>query len=484
VTRLNPLNKFVPLLKMEEQADGSLMVYGLVTEQKPDLDREVCDYVTTKAFYQMRTAERWALTSKIAGMEPSLMAARGQHDPKQAIGAGRSIDFSDALKTIKMGFQIVDGEAVKKWKAGVYVGFSQGGGYVDKWADPEFAGCTRYTCDPMEVSSVDAPCLPSALVESMKGRTVALAKAAGAGTVQVPLQTSPVDTPAAVSVSGFEAMLKSRPMVEMCLKSNAYSIEDRRSVMSAARKVGLALSARDEALVQKACARISVHKGLYEVGALGRLIEDLSWLCMQTEWERDVEDDGSKVPDDLRSSWMALLGSFKDMAAEEANEAAAAAPKGEKTMKITSAADLTKAAKTLMDHLEKHSEMHKAFHEKLEGTVAKDHPLMKSSQAMMDHCDKCMKAAKDTMGEEQPAEETEKALPAADLSKAATDRFAAIEKAQAAQDAKLDTIVKALEKVPAGGAPHSGADPVKKAASPFDVLESQPAGAGGAAVTH
>lgn len=517
--------KFVPLLKMEEQADGTLHVFGLVTEQKPDLEREVCDYATTKPWYEKRTKERFELTSKIAGMTPSLMAARGQHDPKQAIGAGRMIEFNDALKAIKMGFHIVDSDAVKKWKAGVFVGFSQGGDYVNKWTDPEFAGCTRYTADPFEVSSVDSPCLPSALAESMKGRTVTLQKSAGVSE-EVALQILPVDEARLVKAEREIAELrqllkegktktvdgvalsascfahvgdpddpstwklpikfpgddeKSKSHIRNALarfeQTEGMSAADKKAarakILAAAKEHGIDASEADKVAIARACGKVALRKGLYEVGYLAEVLESLNWLCMQSEWERDFEDDGSKVPDELRDAWKALLEAFKDMAAEEADEMAASGGKGEKGMKITSQADLTKAAKTIAEHLERHMEMHKALHEKLEGQLAKDHPIMKAHAAMMDHCEKCMKAAKDAGAGEEP-EAAEKGAAAPELAKQIDE---AVEKATGPLAAKFDELMKKLEKTPAGGAPHTGADPVHKA-NPFDVLAPEPAAAG------
>jgi hypothetical protein len=72
---------------------------------------------------------------------------------------------------------------MSNYPAGVLIGFSQGGDYVKKWPDPVFKGKTRYTADPGEVSAVDSPCLPMALVESMKGKTFELQKSSG--TVEV-----------------------------------------------------------------------------------------------------------------------------------------------------------------------------------------------------------------------------------------------------------------------------------------------------------
>ena len=491
--------KFVPLTKMEEQPDGTLFVYGLVTEEKPDLDNEVCDYATTKPLYEKRTQERLELTSKIEGMTPSLMAMRAQHDPKQAIGAGRTFVADDAAKTIKMGFHIVDAEAVKKWKTGVFIGFSQAGDYVSRWEDPVFKGSIRYTADPMEVSSVDSPCLPSALAESMKGRTVTLTKSAGTSE-EVPLQILPVDEARMVKaereIETLKALLKSRlfknvdgqslpcyefavigdehdpvtwtvpiatkAQVETALKSaSSLGNDARRKIVAAAKEHGIEVSEADKAAISRTCAKISLEKGLYEVGWMASLLEDLHWLCLQTEFERDMEDDGSKVPAEMRESWLKLIATFKDMAIEEADELAAAG-KGEKGMKLTDLDSFKKAAKTLHEHLEKHMEMHKAHHEKLEGVLAKEHPVVKSSQAMMDHCEKCMKAAKDGMEGEEP--EGEKAAGGGSLSKEAEERFAAIEKGLSEQ-------MELLKKLPANSTiAHTGANADLGKFSSFEAL--------------
>ena len=150
--------KFAPLTKIEEQSDGTLLVHALITAQQPDLEKEVCDYATTSECYRTRAAENLQKTS-IPGMTPSCMPVREMHQLK-AIGAGRSVEYNDSAKTIHALTHIVEPTAVLKFRSGVLIGFSQGGDYVKKWADPDFPGCTRYTADPFECSAVDSPCLP------------------------------------------------------------------------------------------------------------------------------------------------------------------------------------------------------------------------------------------------------------------------------------------------------------------------------------
>jgi hypothetical protein len=109
-------------------------------------------------------------------------------------------------------------------------------------------------------------------------------------------------------------------------------------------------------------------------------------------------------------------------------------------------------------------EMHKAHHEKLEGVLAKEHPLVKSSQSMMDHCEKCMKAAKDGMEGEEPEE---KAAAAGGISKELEARLSGIEKT-------FSEGMELIKKMPANQAiAHSGVPELGKGKSAqFETLLS------------
>ena len=503
--------KFVPLTKMEEQPDGTLHVYGLVTAEQPDLDKEVCDYAGTKPFYQAKTASMFKLTSAVDGMIPSIMPMREMHQLK-AVGAGRTIDFDDTAKAIRMGFHVVDPVTVLKFRTGVLVGFSQGGDYVGELTpDPSFPGCKRYVADPAEVSAVDSPCLPQALVETMKGRFVSLAKGGGV-TEEVPLVVLDVDQARLVKMerelAGLRELLKEKntkrvdgeDLTASCFahvgdpedpetwklpikfsdeektkshirnalarfeQTEGMSAEEKkaakRKILAAAKEHGIEVSDADKAAIGRLCAKLTFEKGLYQVSQLGDLLENLHWLCLQTEWERDFEDDGSKVPDNLREAWLALLQEFKAMAIEEADELAAEAGNrkgGNKVAKISDQAGLTKAAKTVHDHLEKLVELHKAHGEHMK----KAHDAMQAKhEALGEHIEKCMKAAKDAMDGNEPA------AAGGDGEKALELKIDSLEKNLATLTAKLAT-------TPAPGGPVSGAGPVvsKSAFSEFAELE-------------
>ncbi|MCE9561895.1 MAG: hypothetical protein K8U57_07560, partial [Planctomycetes bacterium] len=63
---------------------------------------------------------------------------------------------------------VVDDAEWAKVESGVYTGFSHGGSYKARWADPERPGITRYTPELAEVSLVDNPCVPTATFEFIK----------------------------------------------------------------------------------------------------------------------------------------------------------------------------------------------------------------------------------------------------------------------------------------------------------------------------
>jgi len=352
------LRKFVPLAKMEEQADGSLHVYGIVTAEAPDLDNEVCDYEGTKPYYKAR-AEAMLKATSSTGATPSVMPLREMHQ-LNAIGAGRSMEFDDAQKCIRMGFDVVDPAAVTKFKKGVLIGFSQGGSYVgEKVPDPIHKGCSRYIADPGEVSAVDSPCLPSALVESMKGRTVTLTKATGV-TEEIPLALEP--------------------------KNNALDI--------------------------------------------------------------------ANELDKLSASFEAFKAEFAEKSAQIQSHATISAERGAFSMKITTPEELSKAAKSIHDHLAGLKEKHDAMGEHMK----KAHESMEAKhEAMGEHIEKCMKAAKDAMDGEEP----EKAV-TPPVQKGETPDFAkmvseAVTAATKPLTDKVADLEKKLKETPAPPAAHTGA---------------------------
>jgi hypothetical protein len=148
--------KFFPLVKVDLEQH---LVYGLVTAEAEDKDGETCHYDSTKPEYKAVNDELGK-----ASDGQNIMPLREMHQ-LHAAGAGKTIDFDDTKKQIRMAFKVVDDSTWKKVTEKVLLGFSQGGKYVKRWTE----GAKKYyTAQPGEVSLVDNPCLPGAFIEYAK----------------------------------------------------------------------------------------------------------------------------------------------------------------------------------------------------------------------------------------------------------------------------------------------------------------------------
>ncbi|MBV9290354.1 MAG: hypothetical protein JO288_21480, partial [Hyphomicrobiales bacterium] len=159
---MSSLDLFLPLLKVD--LDRRL-VSGVATAETPDRAGEIFDYASSKPYF-----EQWSAVARAASGGKSLGAVRAMHG---SVAAGKLTDiaFDDEGKRIVIQAKIVDDDEWKKVVEGVYTGFSQGGRYVKRWADPE-TGLLRYTAEPHEISLVDLPCVPNATFEVVKDGVV------------------------------------------------------------------------------------------------------------------------------------------------------------------------------------------------------------------------------------------------------------------------------------------------------------------------
>jgi hypothetical protein len=156
------LDLFLPLAKVD--LDRRL-VTGVATAETPDRSGEIFDYASSKPYF-----EKWSAEAAQASGGKSLGAVRAMHG---SVAAGKLTDiaFDDDAKRVTVRAKIVDDDEWRKVQEGVYTGFSQGGRYVKRWADPD-TGLTRYTAEPHEISLVDLPCVPDATFDVVKDGVV------------------------------------------------------------------------------------------------------------------------------------------------------------------------------------------------------------------------------------------------------------------------------------------------------------------------
>lgn len=150
---------FVPLAKVDV---ARREVWGWAAEESPDKSNEIMDYAASKPFF-----EAWSASFAKATDGKSLGNVRSMHGN---IAAGKLVHFEpqDAAKKIYVGAHIVDDGEWAKVEKGVYTGFSIGGKYAKRWADPDKPELKRYAADPSEISLVDNPCMYGATFEVVK----------------------------------------------------------------------------------------------------------------------------------------------------------------------------------------------------------------------------------------------------------------------------------------------------------------------------
>jgi hypothetical protein len=159
---LSELALFLPLMKVDLD---QRLVTGVATAETPDRSGEICDYGSSKPYF-----EKWSAEALAASGGKSLGAVRAMHG-RVAAGKLTDIAFDDDSKRIVVAAKIVDDDEWRKVCEGVYTGFSQGGRYVKRWPDPD-TSLTRYTAEPQEISLVDLPCLPDATFDVVKDGVV------------------------------------------------------------------------------------------------------------------------------------------------------------------------------------------------------------------------------------------------------------------------------------------------------------------------
>lgn len=408
--------KFYEFKKMEEDADGTPVIWGIATLEQPDSDQEICSYESAVPVYRAWSAAALKRT-KGAGQSPSLGNLRLQHGSEVG-GKATKLEFKDDAKEIWLGAEPINEEVHKQLKNGFYTGFSQGGSYA--WracADCEgqmpmqqganfcencgkivqvMYGLKRLA----EVSFVDSPATGvgfesvkangscSIVKFAKKESTVAKTKTV-AGTAlpshcfayvgdedktetwKLPIEFPGDDKKTKSHIrnalarfdqtkgipDGEKAKVKAK--IEAAARSHGIDVDGQKSVN------GLEVI---KGFIDTAAEAKGLTKGLYDVSRFAEVVMNMASVYEWAVIEREIEGDESEVPDELKEILDRMIESFLAMATEEAKELSAKKTEtGDATMKTQEELDLEKAAKkSLASHFAKAASHHEKMADKEE----------------------------------------------------------------------------------------------------------------------
>jgi len=288
------------IAKVEDQEDGTIKVWGIASSAVADSDGETITADAMKA----------ALPDYM-----KFGAVREMHQPKAAGTALEAEVQEDG--TTKFCAHVVDSEAVKKVKTGVYKGFSIGGKVTSR---DDLKKTTITGLRLVEVSLVDRPANPDAVITMYKSELLEpkqiwacahiehqhLAKAdavkcletdAGEADTLEKIDNEPGDSPSA----GLDAAAPT--------EATGSADDDQRADADGA-----------EAGAEKADEATDLKKGMYSVSNFASLLQSILCMAQDAEYEAEWEKDSSPIPAQLREWLKAGTVIFAAMATEEVAE--------------------------------------------------------------------------------------------------------------------------------------------------------------------
>lgn len=147
---MNTASVYAPILRKERQADGTLLVTGVATDDTLDIDEQICD-----AAWLERAMPEWFKYGNI----------REQHSN---IAAGVATNLVQDGARHLVTARVVDPNSVMKVESGVLKGFSIGIRNPRVATDKAAPGGRIIDGEIVEVSLVDRPANPSCMIELAK----------------------------------------------------------------------------------------------------------------------------------------------------------------------------------------------------------------------------------------------------------------------------------------------------------------------------
>ncbi|GLR26518.1 HK97 family phage prohead protease [Limnobacter litoralis] len=281
--------------KTEELDDGTIKVFGYASTADEDADGETITPEAMKA--ALPDYMKWG-------------AVREMHQAKAA-GTAIQAEVQDDGKTY-FGAHVVDSEAVKKVKTGVYKGFSVGGKVTGR-DDLNKAIITGIKL--VEVSLVDRPCNPEAKFTMFKADSIEQPSAEGEQE-----SSGSVEEPAPENTGGDAEGAAKAEDPEGRKSPDAQAIEEIAKMVDAGELSPADLLKLAKTAKQNAGQGEKLEKGMYGVRCLADLLQTLNWLKEDSKWEADAEGDNSPVPGKLKDAVNALSAILVEMVAEETAE--------------------------------------------------------------------------------------------------------------------------------------------------------------------
>lgn len=297
---------YSPFQKIDEQADGTIIVIGIASTEAVDSQGEVI----------MASAMKNALPDFFKYGTGNL---REMHQPLAA-GTVDKADTVDGITTIEV--TVVDPIAVKKVLAGVYKGFSIGGGVISRdKVNKSIITAMRLT----EISLVDRPANPEATFNVFKADGLdegdAIAKTDDTidaqdtieGDADISKADEPIDAQDA-DASDSDADMEEPPALEFSDAEKAdKAIEDLANILNKG-------DVSAERLVELANADNTIAKGMGGIAELAYMLKNIRYLVQDQQGEADREGDGSFMPDRLRGWLLSGAEILALMTAEELGE--------------------------------------------------------------------------------------------------------------------------------------------------------------------
>lgn len=421
---------FAQLSKVTEQPDGTCIVRGRMTAEELDKSNEILDYAKSKP-----QIEKWRDETLAASGGKSLGNIRAMHG-KVAAGIATNIYFDDANKAVDLESHIVDLQEAKKCVAGVYTGYSIGGGYAERWPDEAIKGAFRFVPTMVETSLVDKPCVASAVFSYVKADgTTEMRKF-----VDPPKPTAKdrllekfgtfLDAELGGLTKGVKHLVTESTGVEHLpytdaegkpdhnhmgaawaalhdgYRGNKYQGPDKDKAIATLKNVyeseGMKTPDAQKALLTATLVSLTkrakgkLEKGLWDVSRLADALQTLAFLQTSLEDTAVYRDSDTAVPDKLRALLIEMKPLFIELATEEINELI----REEEAEKAAQPGTLAKGSTTpgkeapVAEKNEKLLELQKAA----KGGVAKAMTALGKAQAshekMGDHIDAMQKACK------------------------------------------------------------------------------------------